>query len=98
MEAMATATSPPMLVSELKIAFHRPGWVYEEKDEGYRILAVNADDRVTLWGRNGSNLTKGFQTIAQGDRHLCSCPSLRCKRSMTIPDGTSPGIPGDSIS
>ena len=36
----------PMLASELKQAFHRPGWVYEEKYDGYGMLAYKDGERV----------------------------------------------------
>jgi ATP-dependent DNA ligase len=35
-----TAPFSPMLLSELKTPFHRNGWVYEEKYDGFRILAL----------------------------------------------------------
>jgi hypothetical protein len=38
-----------MLLSELKTPFHREGWVYEEKYDRYRILAVKNAGQVTLW-------------------------------------------------
>ena len=55
----------PMLLSELKTPFHRPGWVYEEKYDGYRILAVKDGAQVTLWSRNGKDLTRWFRGIAK---------------------------------
>ena len=55
-----------MLLSELKTPFHRAGWVYEEKYDGFRILAVKAaDQRVNLWSRNGKDLTRRFKSIAK---------------------------------
>ena len=30
----------PMLATLVRKPFHRPGWVYEEKYDGYRILNV----------------------------------------------------------
>ena len=33
--------------------FHRSGWVYEEKVDGWRILAHKDGDRVRLISRNG---------------------------------------------
>jgi ATP-dependent DNA ligase len=35
----------PTLVRE---PFHRPGWIYEEKVDGWRILAYKNDTRVRL--------------------------------------------------
>jgi len=41
--------------------FHRPGWVYEEKIDGYRMLAVKDGSRVRLLAtrlRNGRALSR----------------------------------------
>jgi hypothetical protein len=41
--------------------FHRPGWVYEEKIDGYRMLAVKDGSRVLLLSRRGYEM--GFPGI-----------------------------------
>jgi bifunctional non-homologous end joining protein LigD len=46
--------------------FHRPGWVYEEKYDGYRILAYKEGARVRLRSRNGLDRTADFPWIAAG--------------------------------
>jgi bifunctional non-homologous end joining protein LigD len=51
----------PTLVRE---PFHRPGWVYEEKVDGWRIVAYKDRQRVRLISRNGVDHTKRFQDIA----------------------------------
>jgi bifunctional non-homologous end joining protein LigD len=61
-----------MLLSELKAPFHRDGWVYEEKYDGYRILAVKDAGQVTLWSRNGKDLTRSFSGVA---RAIASMPA-----------------------
>jgi len=38
----------PMLASLVKEPFDAPGWVYEEKYDGYRILAYKEGREVTL--------------------------------------------------
>ena len=38
----------PMLATLVDEPFHRPGWVYEEKYDGYRILAYKEGSGVTL--------------------------------------------------
>ena len=38
----------PMLATLVQKPFHKPGWIYEEKYDGYRILAYKEGDRVTL--------------------------------------------------
>jgi bifunctional non-homologous end joining protein LigD len=46
--------------------FHRPGWVYEEKYDGYRILAYKEGNRVTLLSGTAKDRTANFDTVAQG--------------------------------
>ena len=38
----------PMLATLVDEPFHKPGWVYEEKYDGYRILAYKEGSQVTL--------------------------------------------------
>ena len=44
--------------------FHRPGWVYEEKVDGWRIVAYKDGARVRLVSRNGVEHTRRFSDIA----------------------------------
>jgi bifunctional non-homologous end joining protein LigD len=44
--------------------FRRDGWVYEEKVDGYRMLAYKAGDRVRLVSRNGRDHTRRFADLA----------------------------------
>jgi bifunctional non-homologous end joining protein LigD len=44
--------------------FHRPGWVYEEKYDGYRILAYKEGSKVTLLSRNAKDRTHSFSEVA----------------------------------
>jgi bifunctional non-homologous end joining protein LigD len=50
-----------MLVRE---PFHRPGWVYEEKVDGWRMLAYKDGERVRLVSRHGVEHTRRFREIA----------------------------------
>src|ERR1700722_6741545 len=54
----------PMLASLEKDPFDEPGWVYEEKYDGYRILAYKEGREVTLLSRNGNDRTSTFAPIA----------------------------------
>ena len=45
--------------------FHTPGWVYEEKYDGWRMLAVKEAGGVQLVSRNGRDHTKRFHAIAE---------------------------------
>jgi len=60
----------PMLATLVPEPFDRPGWVYEEKYDGDRILAYKEEDRVQLLSRNGKDRTDGFPRIAAAIRIL----------------------------
>jgi bifunctional non-homologous end joining protein LigD len=57
---------PPALMHATQIArpFHTPSWIYEEKYDGWRILAIKEDGAVRLIGRNGRDHTKRFADLA----------------------------------
>src|SRR5438552_18066676 len=55
----------PMLASLVAKPFDRPGWVYEEKYDGYRILAYKEGAKVTLLSRNGNDRTATFAQVAK---------------------------------
>ena len=44
--------------------FHRPGWVYEEKYDGWRIVAFKDGSRVRLVSRRGRDHTARFPNVA----------------------------------
>ena len=54
----------PMLATLVEEPFHRPGWVYEEKYDGDRILAYKEGDAVRLLSRNANDHTARFLKIA----------------------------------
>ncbi len=54
----------PMLATLVSEPFQRPGWVYEEKYDGYRILAYKEGSRVTLLSRNAKDRTESFSEVA----------------------------------
>jgi len=51
----------PTLVRE---PCHREGWIYEEKVDGWRLLAYKDRQRVRLVSRNGRDLTRRFAGVA----------------------------------
>ena len=65
----------PMLLAEVKRPFHKPGWVYEEKYDGYRVVAYKHDGQVRLISRNLKDLTKQFEEVAAAVARL-RAPSL----------------------
>jgi bifunctional non-homologous end joining protein LigD len=54
----------PMLATLVAKPFEAPGWVYEEKYDGIRILAYKEGTRVQLLSRNAKDNTVRFQKIA----------------------------------
>jgi hypothetical protein len=51
----------PTLVRE---PFHRDGWAYEEKVDGWRMLAYKDGERVRLVSRHGRDHTRRFADLA----------------------------------
>jgi bifunctional non-homologous end joining protein LigD len=60
----------PMLATLVEESFDKPGWVYEEKYDGDRVLAYKEGDRVRLLSRNGKERTDRFPRIAAAIRNL----------------------------
>jgi bifunctional non-homologous end joining protein LigD len=54
----------PMLATLVEEPFHKPGWVYEEKYDGIRLLAYKEGKRVLLLSRNDLDRTASFPEVA----------------------------------
>ena len=50
--------------------FHRDGWVYEEKIDGWRIVAVKDGRRVQLLSRTGKDHAERFPDVARAVAQL----------------------------
>jgi bifunctional non-homologous end joining protein LigD len=59
-----------MIPTEVREPFHRDGWVYEEKVDGWRMLAYKERDRVHLVSRTGVDHTKRFSAVAAAIRDI----------------------------
>ncbi len=66
---MPTAIAPmhPTLVAQ---PFHHDGWLYEEKVDGWRMLAYKVAGTVKLVSRNGLDQTRRFPGIVAALRKL----------------------------
>lgn len=65
-----------MLATLVSEPFDRPGWVYEEKYDGDRMLAYKEGARVVLLSRNGKDNTARFATIAAAVARLSAATLL----------------------
>ena len=54
----------PMLATLVSKPFEKPGWVYEEKYDGFRILAYKEGAKVSLLSRNGKDRNQTYPNIA----------------------------------
>jgi bifunctional non-homologous end joining protein LigD len=54
-----------MLATLVDAPFDRRGWVYEEKYDGYRIVAYKEGERVTLLSRNAKDKTAAFDDVTR---------------------------------
>ena len=60
----------PMLATLVSQPFDRTGWVYEEKYDGYRILAYKEGSKVTLLSRNRKDRSDTFPSVAEAVARL----------------------------
>src|SRR5688572_8643717 len=65
----------PMLATEGAPPFGRAGWVYEEKADGYRVIAYKQGRGVALISRRMRNLLPRFPAVAAAIAELAA-PSL----------------------
>jgi bifunctional non-homologous end joining protein LigD len=65
-----------MLATLVSEPFDRPGWVYEEKYDGDRMLAYKQGPRVQLLSRNGKDNTARFAKIAAAVAELSAATLL----------------------
>lgn len=65
----------PMLATLVEGPFHRDGWCYEEKYDGYRILAYKEGRAVSLISRGGRDRSVDFPGVAAT---LAAAPAATC--------------------
>jgi len=61
-----------MLATLVREPFNREGWIYEEKYDGYRIVAYKEGDKVQLLSRNSIDRTETFSPVAAAIQKLPS--------------------------
>ncbi len=55
----------PMLATRANAVFSKPGWIYELKWDGYRMLANIHQGKVNIYSRNGISYNLKFQKICR---------------------------------
>jgi hypothetical protein len=54
----------PMIATQVSRPFHCDGWIYEERVDGWRMLAYRDGKTVRLESRNGVDHSQRFQDLA----------------------------------
>jgi bifunctional non-homologous end joining protein LigD len=67
---VAARRQPFMLATVAADPFADPGWLFEPKYDGIRVLAERRGDRVTLYGRSGQVVTARYPDVARALRGL----------------------------
>jgi bifunctional non-homologous end joining protein LigD len=75
----------PIVPTLVREPCHCPGWVYEEKVDGWRIVAYKDRDRVRLVSRNGVDHTRRFRDLAAAIAKL-SARTLVLDREIAVYD------------
>lgn len=55
----------PMLATKTSSIFSKPGWIYEIKWDGYRVLANIQEGNVHLYSRNGITFNQKFPSLTK---------------------------------
>jgi bifunctional non-homologous end joining protein LigD len=53
----------PMLATLVDAPFDDKGWIFETKWDGFRLITEKRDRKVTLWSRNGIDVTKTYALL-----------------------------------
>src|ERR1051325_11517047 len=64
----------PMLATLVDDPFDDKGWVFETKWDGFRLVTEKSGNRITLWSRNGIDVTENYAIIVPALRKIAgSC-------------------------
>jgi bifunctional non-homologous end joining protein LigD len=74
-----------MHATELPRPFHREDWVYEEKYDGWRMVAEKVANQATLTSRNGLDHTRRFSELPKAVADL-DAPSIVLDGEIAIFD------------
>ena len=74
-----------MAATQVTRPFHHPGWVYEEKVDGWRVLAYKDAAGVRLVSRNARDLTRRFPELVAAVAEL-EVPTLLLDGEIAVFD------------
>jgi bifunctional non-homologous end joining protein LigD len=74
-----------MLAEPRNEPFSKPGWVFEPKLDGYRVIATHDGGSAALRSRNGNDLTATFPEVARAVKAL-PVPRVVLDGELVIPD------------
>src|SRR5262249_39453085 len=86
------AQQPVMLASQGERAFSGPGWLFEIKYDGVRILAARDGESVTLYGRAGQNFTGRYPEVVTALRALPSKRFVLDGEVIALDEGGRPSF------
>ena len=55
----------PMLATLTDAPFDDKGWIFEDKYDGFRMVAVTNGGKVTLYSRNGKIISQNYSEVAK---------------------------------
>jgi bifunctional non-homologous end joining protein LigD len=88
-----TSTLPkrlqPMLATLTDRPFDDAGWIFEDKYDGFRMVAKIADGKVTLYSRNGKIISHSYIEVAK---------ALEGVKGDAVIDGELVALDGDGVS
>jgi hypothetical protein len=88
-----TSTLPkclqPMLATLTDAPFDDPGWVFEDKCDGFRMIAEIRRGKVALYSRNGKIISRSYMEVAK---------ALEGVKSDAVIDGELVAIGKDGVS
>src|SRR5437660_9809456 len=79
----------PMLATLTDAPFDDPGWVFEDKYDGFRMIAEIRRGKVALYNRNGKIISRSYMEVAK---------ALEGTKGAAVIDGELVAIGKDGVS
>ena len=76
-----------MLATLVSEPFDDKDWVFETKWDGFRLVTEKRGDEVTLWSRNGINVTKKYAVLLPALQKIETRASLTAKSARSMRKG-----------